>query len=260
MGGKDMSESVLIGGLNVDKVSRDSLADELIADVDRDLERPRLVFSVNGQGISMAATDPEFLDNIRKGDLRHADGMSVVFASRLLTRTPLPERVATTDFFHDAARAGEPKGLKFFFLGASEDVVRRAYYAAKDQYPEIEWVGFRDGYFSEDEEADVCRELVESGADVVWVGLGRPKQEAFCVRNAHRLQGITWMKTCGGLFDFLAGNNPRAPQWMQSLGLEWLFRTMQEPRRLLRRYIVTNAHAVWLFLTRSGRVARRLEP
>lgn len=255
-----MDSKVMIGGLAVDNVSRDGLAQWLARDVEVGLDRPKLVFSANGQGVSMAATNRAFADDIAKADIRHADGMSIVFASRLFTRTPLPERIATTDFFHDAAKVAEERKLKFFFLGASEEVVCEAYSAARQMYPNIDWVGFRNGYFDIDQEAEVCREIVESGADVVWVGLGRPKQEAFCVRNADRLKGVTWLKTCGGLFDFLAGKNSRAPDWMQAMGLEWLYRTLLEPRRLLMRYVVTNAHSIWLFITKSGTGAERAEP
>ena len=249
-----MSDKVMIGGVPVDVYSRDSLADQLARDVTAPLARPKLVFSANGQGISMAVTDQVFARDLEQADIVHADGMSIVFASRVFTRTHLPERIATTDFFHDAARVADKKRLKFFFLGAKEEVVRDAYAEAQKMYPNVDWVGFRNGYFTEDEEEQVCREIVATGADVVWVGIGRPKQEAFCVRNADRLAGVTWLKTCGGLFDFLAGRNSRAPSWMQSLGLEWAYRTLLEPRRLLWRYVVTNTHCLWLFLTKSGSI------
>ena len=79
------------------------------------------------------------------------------------------------------------------------------------------------------------------------------------MRNAHRLQGVTWLTTCGGLFDFLAGKNSRAPEWMQAAGMEWIYRTMLEPRRLAWRYFVTNPHAIWLFLTQTRKHPVKLE-
>lgn len=203
---------------------------------------PKLVFSSNGQGISLANRDRKFHDTMTKADMIHADGMSVVFASRLLG-TPLPERVATTDFFHNAARAAQREGLSFFMLGSSEAQNAKACEKIKEAYPDLKIVGRRNGYFPPEEEANVCAEIVASGADVLWIALGKPAQEEFCVRNKERLQGVGWLKTCGGLYAFLAGDAKRAPRWMQNAGLEWAFRAMQDPRRLLWRYLTTNPHA-----------------
>ncbi len=253
------SARVMIGGINVDKLASDEMAALMVDDVAARLPRPKLVFSANGHAISMAATDAAFAANLAQGDIRHADGMSIVFAARIFTPVRLPERIGTTDFFHIAARVAEVHHLKYFFLGGTEEVVSAAYCEARTKYPGIEWVGFRNGYFDDKDEPEICREIVASGADVVWVGLGRPKQEAFCVRNRKILGGVTWMKTCGGLFDFLAGKNSRAPEWMQNCGLEWAYRILQEPRRLVWRYTVTNTHSLWLFMTRSGSVIRNPE-
>jgi N-acetylglucosaminyldiphosphoundecaprenol N-acetyl-beta-D-mannosaminyltransferase len=87
---------------------------------------------------------------------------------------------------------------------------------------------------------------------VLWIGLGVPHQQRFVVRHRGLLDRVGLAKTCGGLFDFLAGKNSRAPQWMQDYGLEWLYRMSLEPRRLGWRYAVSNPHAVWLLATRSG--------
>ena len=92
---------------------------------------PKLVFSSNGQSISLAGSSPEFADAMNQADIIHADGMSVVLASRLLCRKPLPERIATTDFFHVAANSGELNGLRFYFLGGREEVNAKAYTRVK---------------------------------------------------------------------------------------------------------------------------------
>ena len=248
----DMIDKVMVGGITVDRLSSNDMATKLLNDVAAKAPCPKLVFSVNGQCVSMGATDAKFAADLNQGDICHADGMSIVFASRVFTKSPLPERISTTDFFHIAARAAEQHRLKFYFLGGSTDIVQVAYCEARKLYPNIEWVGYQNGYFHIDEEPEICRKIIASGADVVWVGLGRPKQEAFCVRNKKRLRGVAWVKTCGGLFDFLAGKNSRAPGWMQAIGFEWAYRIMLEPRRLWWRYVVTNIHSLILFMTRSG--------
>ena len=253
-----MFQTVVIGGIPTIVATRRQLAERMVADCfaakgTRDL--PRLVFSSNGQGIALAGSDPEFHRAMCEADMVHADGMSVVTASRYLTPTRLPERIATTDFFHDAAAAASEAGLSFFMLGASEEENLRACQETQRLYPTLRIVGRRHGYFRPDEEEEICREIRDSGADVLWVALGKPLQEHWCVRNRERLRGLGWVKTCGGLYGFLSGSTRRAPAAVQTLGFEWLYRTMQDPRRLFWRYLATNPQAIWYMIRRSGGTA-----
>jgi N-acetylglucosaminyldiphosphoundecaprenol N-acetyl-beta-D-mannosaminyltransferase len=215
---------------------------------------PKLAFSMNGQALSLAETDKEFRTAMRAADYIQADGQSLVFASRLLHRgASLPERISTTDFFHDAARIAQKKGVKFFMLGGTAESNAQAVKQARLLYPELQIVGSRNGYFDSSDEPNICREIVESGADVLWVGLGKPKEQLFCIRNRENLRGVAWIKTCGGLFDFLSGKNVRAPKWMQKAALEWFYRMALEPRRLFWRYFTTNIHSIFIIaIRRSG--------
>lgn len=240
-----------VGGIPTAVLTLEQLADAMIdscVQISSADNFPKLVFSSNGQAVSMAAHSVEFRTALLSADIIHADGMSIVVASKLLSPCALPERVATSDFFHVAARRGAQAELRFFLLGAREEVNRRAYDASRRLYPQVRWVGRRNGYFRIEQEPEVCEEIRASGANVVWVGLGRPRQEEFALRNRHRLGGVGWLKTCGGLMDFLADEKPRAPGWMQRSGIEWLFRLIQEPRRLGPRYAFTNLHAIWQFM------------
>lgn len=213
---------------------------------------PRLVFSSNGQGISLAGRDPEFARAMQAADIVHADGMPVVLASRWLTRTPLPERIATTDFFHQAAEAAIPHGLRFYMLGATEERNAAVCRAIARLYPDLKIVGRHHGYFPDSDSAAICADIVARGTDVLWVALGKPRQELWSVANRERLRGVGWLKTCGGLYGFLTAEEKRAPRWAQRAGLEWLFRAAQDPRRLGWRYLVTNPHAFYRLLRFSG--------
>lgn len=213
---------------------------------------PRLVFSSNGQGISLAGRDPAFARAMRAADIVHADGMPVVMASRWLTRTPLPERIATTDFFHEAASAAADAGLRFYMLGGTESVNDAVCRAIGRLYPSVRIVGRHHGYFSDADSPAVCEDIVASGADVLWVALGKPRQEYWSVANRDRLRGVGWVKTCGGLYGFLTGQERRAPAWARQAGLEWLYRAVQDPRRLGWRYLVTNPHSFYRLLRYSG--------
>lgn len=241
---------VQVGGIAMDRMTGPELAQQMVADWRRNVAAgrqlpARLVFDANGQAVSLYGRDAEFRAWMDQADLMHADGMSLVWASRLLTRAPLPERVATTDFFHDCAAAAEAAGLSFYMLGATREVNDAAAANVRAAYPNLRIAGHRDGYFAQSEEVGIIEEVVASGADVLWIARGRRFQEGFAIAHRHRLAGVTWIHPCGGLFDFLSGFVRRAPDWVQTIGMEWLYRTMQEPRRLFLRYFLTSPHAIY---------------
>jgi N-acetylglucosaminyldiphosphoundecaprenol N-acetyl-beta-D-mannosaminyltransferase len=257
--GARVYDRVTVGGIPTACVSRRQLGGLMIGDclAARGGRRsPRLVFASNGHAIALAAMDAQFRRQFGEADLIHADGAPVGAASKWLTGTPVPERSATTDSVFDAADAARQAGLKFYLLGSTEEINARAADKLRRAYPGIEIVGRRNGYFAREAEAAVCEAINASGADVVWVGLGVPLEYEFCLRNKGRLKA-GWIVTCGGCFNFAAGDYVRAPQWMQNNGLEWLHRLWREPRRLFWRYLVTNpiAIAMLLFRTSTARAA-----
>jgi len=247
---------VIIGGVKTACLSRKGLSTLMLADCLEARARPRapkLVFSVNGNSIARAAADPAFRRAYAEADLIHADGQPVVLASRLLTPTPIPERSATTDYFHDAAKTAAAHGLSFYLLGGTGQVNAAAAAEMQRLYPGLRIAGRRDGYFARADEEAVCADINSSGADIVWIGLGVPLEQDFAVRNRARLKA-GWLVTCGGCFNFVTGDYARAPGWMQRVGLEWLFRVLKEPRRLFWRYALTNPRALYMILTRSRAV------
>ncbi len=210
--------------------------------------RPFYSTSANGQVIALCHHDREFDAMLRQADQIHADGMSLVIFSRKFCRQALRERVATTDLVHAVAKRAEETGSRFYFLGGSEEVNRAAVEEMQRLYPRLVFSGRRNGYFSRAEEDAVLADIAASKTDILWVGFGIPLEQRFVSRNLDRLSGIAVIKTCGGLFDFLAGKNSRAPQWMQDMGLEWLYRAMLEPKRLGKRYLLTNPIAIYSLL------------
>jgi N-acetylglucosaminyldiphosphoundecaprenol N-acetyl-beta-D-mannosaminyltransferase len=213
---------------------------------------PPLITSANGQVVSLAARDAAVRRLFLSADLVHADGMPLVFASRLRSPTALPERVATTDLFHDVARLAEIEGASFYLLGAEPKVIERAVAKVRERYPRLAIAGYRNGYFDGDEDRAVD-EIDAAAPDVLWVGMGVPREQSFALRHRGRLTNVGAIKTAGGLFDFLSGKNRRAPAWMQAAGMEWLYRAALEPRRLLVRYLTTNPHAAYLLLAKPSR-------
>ncbi|MBV2150152.1 WecB/TagA/CpsF family glycosyltransferase [Sphingobium sp. AS12] len=211
--------------------------------------------SANGNVISQWASDPELRAVMSQADSIAADGVSVMWGAKLFAGEIIPDRAATTDLFHDLAEAAQQHGYSIYLLGATAEQNAKALERIRKLYPGLNIAGGRDGYFCLEEEAGVCEEIVKAGTDILFVGLGVGRQDFFVDRNISRLQGVGWVKTCGGLFDFLAGLRSRAPEWMQRNGLEWLYRTMLEPRRLLLRYATTNTRAIWMMITASGKAS-----
>jgi N-acetylglucosaminyldiphosphoundecaprenol N-acetyl-beta-D-mannosaminyltransferase len=215
-------------------------------------EPPMFLTSANGNVVARAARDPQFRDLLEQADGIDADGQPLVIASRLMTPHPIPERSATTDTFHDVAKAGAASGLRVYLLGGRDDVNAAAAAEMLELYPGVVLAGRRNGYFKLDDETAVVADINASKPDVLWVGLGVPNEQAFVVRNKSRMTGVGLVKTCGGLFDFVAGENSRAPKWMQDHALEWAYRLWLEPRRLFWRYVTTNVATVVLLALRTG--------
>jgi N-acetylglucosaminyldiphosphoundecaprenol N-acetyl-beta-D-mannosaminyltransferase len=247
--------AVQVGGLPIASINRADSA-QLMLDAAlhrRDSDLPPLIFSsANGQVLSMSARHSWVRELFLAADLIHADGTPLVLISRLLHKRPLPERVCTTDLFHDVARVAPARGARVFLLGATKDVIDEAARRIRALYPELDAAGHASGYLRRQGDEERIIELINAAhPDILWLGLGVPAEQAFAVRNRSRLR-VGLIKTSGGLFDYISGKNARAPQWMQRAGLEWAFRTYLEPRRLAGRYLATNPHALFLLLTRTA--------
>ncbi len=247
--------TVTIGGMSVARLRRDELAALMQADVARarggERTVPRVVTSANGSVIAAYNRDAEYRALIDRADVVDADGMPIVFASRLFCREPLEERIATTDFLLDAAALAAHENIRFFFLGSRPGVAARAAEHLRSRFPGLKVVGVRHGFFPPEAAEDICERVRASGADVLWVGMGSPAQERFAVEHRHLLGGVAWIRTCGGLFDHYGGGVSRAPKWMQAAGLEWLYRAAREPVRLGWRYLVTSPVAIYYLATRT---------
>lgn len=248
----DEIRHVIVGGVRTACLSRDALCRLMLEDArNKRLRAPaKLIFDVNGHALALARWDKAFRDDLAAADLLHADGQIIVAASKYLTTSPIPERSATTDLFHDAAAAAVLGGVSFYLLGGTEDVNARCTQRMLELYPDLHIAGRRNGYFSESEEEAICDAINASGADVVWVGLGKPKEQAFCIRNRYRLKA-SWLVTCGGCYNYVIGEYSRAPEWMQDIGMEWAHRLVTRPKQFLWRYLTTNPVALYLLLTQT---------
>ena len=237
-----------LGGLPIAVLDRAGTADLMIAAAQAGAarERPLVMTSANGEVISRCRNDANIAALFARADLISADGQPLVLASRLIGGPVLPERVATTDLFHDVAARAQKAGVSFYLLGASEEENRKACERARALYPRLHIVGRSHGYLDAAALERRVAEIDALGPGILWVALGVPREQEFCARFARRLRHVRVIKTSGGLLNFLSGKRARAPLWMQRCGLEWAYRVAQEPRRLFWRYAVTSPHAVYL--------------
>jgi N-acetylglucosaminyldiphosphoundecaprenol N-acetyl-beta-D-mannosaminyltransferase len=237
-----MTPRAEILGCSIDRLD---LPDTL-AEVERAIAARRYTqhMAINAAKLVAMHDDPKLWQIVDDCGLVSADGQSVVWASRLL-RDPLPERVAGIDLMDALLALAERRGYRVHFLGARADVLERAVAQLREKYPRIAIVGARDGYYAEDEADDVCAAIRASRADILFVAMSSPRKEYFLGEYGPHL-GVPFVMGVGGSIDVVAGVTRRAPAVWQRLGLEWLFRLLQEPRRMLRRYAVTNARFLWL--------------
>lgn len=206
---------------------------------------PARQVSVNAAKFVSMRDDPALRAAVQESEIISADGQSVVWAARLLRR-PLPERVAGIDLMHRLLDRAERDGWRVFLLGATQEVLDAVLERLAESHPRLIVVGRHHGYFRETDEDELCAAIRSAGPDLLLVAMSSPRKELWVARHQQRL-GVPLSMGVGGAFDVLAGRVRRAPPPVQRAGFEWLFRLLQEPRRLAWRYAATNVRfLLWL--------------
>jgi N-acetylglucosaminyldiphosphoundecaprenol N-acetyl-beta-D-mannosaminyltransferase len=221
-------------GVPIDHATFDSLL-ELIAGWISAGDRLHQICTVSPEFVMIAQDDPDFMQVLRAADLCVADGVGLLFAARYLGH-PLPERVTGSDGVPLIAKRAAHEAWKLFLLGAGPGVAEQAAARLIEHCPGLQVVGTYAGRPSPDEEAEIVERVNASGADILLVAYGAPRQDLWIAQNRARLNVHVAMGV-GGTFDFIAGVVPRAPRWMQRVALEWLYRLYKQPsrwRRMLR--------------------------
>ncbi len=190
-------------------------------------------------------TDSVLADSVKACDMINIDGMGVVLGARFCGHQ-ITERVAGVDLFHELLAMSATRDFPVFLLGAEEEVVAKTANKVKSLYPQLNLAGFHHGYFWDDEEA-IVQMIKDSSAKLLFVAITSPKKENFINKWQDKL-GVDFVMGVGGTFDVVAGKVKRAPVWMQKYGLEWLYRIIQEPGRMWKRYLVTNSKFAWLLV------------
>ncbi|MBI1388092.1 MAG: exopolysaccharide biosynthesis polyprenyl glycosylphosphotransferase [bacterium] len=231
-------------GIDIDSLT----ADEFLGRIDEFVHSriPHQVSYLNADCLNKCWSDRAYRETIAGSDLVYADGMGVVWASRLFGH-PLPERLNANDLLPEFCRRAVEKQYRIFLLGGEPGVAQGAAEAFVERHPGLNIVGSHHGYFKDEDEAAVIEEIKAAQPDILIVGMGAPKQELW-IREHLKELGVSVAWGVGGLLDYTARGIQRAPVWMRKAGLEWLWRLCLEPRRLWKRYLLGNI----LFTFRVG--------
>jgi len=225
------------------------VAEEAIA------RRQRLLIGVvNAAKLVNMRKDESLRRAVLGADMILADGMSVVWACWLLRRR-LPERVAGIDLMVRLLERAHEKRYRVYCLGATQEVLDTVARRIEREYPNATIVGARHGYFSDDEEAGIAEQIAVARPDILFAAMSSPKKERFLARWGLHMN-VPVCHGVGGAFDVMAGKVKRAPAAWQRCGMEWLYRVVQEPGRMWRRYLVTNT-AFMILLARELAMAVR---
>jgi N-acetylglucosaminyldiphosphoundecaprenol N-acetyl-beta-D-mannosaminyltransferase len=199
-----------------------------------------------GKVVSMMK-DKELFNSVLSCDIINADGQSIVWAARFLGKN-IPGRVAGVDLMQELIKLAALKGYKCYFFGAKEEVVSKVVERYSFEYGSQIIAGYRNGYFTEEEEPEIARQIAESGAHMLFVAITSPRKENFLHKYQNVLKDINFTMGVGGSFDVLAGITKRAPKWVQNMGMEWFVRLAQEPGRMWKRYLVGNTVFIYMVL------------
>ena len=239
---------VEIIGVPISAVNMESCVERIFRDLDS--TKGKYICVSNVHTTVMAHEDPQYLKVQAESFLSIPDGKPLSIVGR--KTCPEMDRVTGPDLMRRLFEISKEKKLNHFFYGNTAENLEKLMEVLHKDYPWLQVCGYEPSVFrdmSEQEETELAERINATKPDFVWVALGAPRQELFCHRMVGRINGL--MVGVGGAFNILAGIVPEAPMWMQNMSLEWLYRLMQEPKRLFKRYAVTNTKFLWYLTARK---------
>ena len=236
-------------GCPVDCITSYELLEEIKVGILKN-DSPKVIQFINANKVSMVRRDLSFGSILKRTDYVLADGKPMLPMAALLGLS-IPERIDGIGLMQKLLRLAHNEKFTIYLLGARQDIVEKCVKKICKDYPGLTVVGFRNGYFSEDEFPDIAAEIRATSPDFLFLGIGSPTKERLADQWKEEL-GARVIQGVGGSFDVMAGLVKRAPAWMQSAGIEWLHRVIQEPRRMFWRYLITNGSCLWVFFNEFG--------
>ena len=237
-------------GCPVDCLTSEELLNELTESI-RGWQPEKIIQFVNANKVAMVRREPWMGKVLERADYVLADGKPMLPMAALLG-IRIPERIDGIGLMHKLLKLADRECFSVYLLGAKQEIVEECVRRIRVDFPRARIAGYRNGYFKEAEISSIAATVCEAAPDFLFLGMGSPLKERLADEWKEQL-GARVIQGVGGSFDVLAGIVKRAPGWMQRWGIEWLFRVLQEPRRMFFRYVKTNSACLWIFLKAVGR-------
>jgi N-acetylglucosaminyldiphosphoundecaprenol N-acetyl-beta-D-mannosaminyltransferase len=234
-----MTERIDLLGCRFDAITERDTVDLVFEWIAARERKTHHLITVNVAILMMAKSDPMLARSIERADLVVVDGKPLVWTSKWVG-APVPEKVSGVDLMRSLLEAGNERGLSVFLLGTTQDRLDALERVIRAMYPNVVIAGTRNGYFKAPDYPAVTQQIREAKADLLLVGMPAPFKEIWCEEQREALATPAILGV-GGAFDVMAGFVPRAPRFVQEAGLEWAWRLAMEPRKLWKRYLVTNS-------------------
>lgn len=208
--------------------------------------RPHMIFTPTAELIVRANKDAELRKKYNQTDILTVDSYVVYYSAKLFGK-PVKEPVSAARITLNFLPIAHKKNYRIYLLGAKEEVVCKVVENLQKQYPGINIIGWHNGYFDFNNDEEIVQDIVNANPDVLFVAMSSPLKENFIYKNLSRMN-VPVSIGVGGTFDIIAGKCNLAPEWISKIGLEWFYRLIQEPKRLYKRYLVTNTKFIWLLI------------
>lgn len=231
-------------GCPVDCLTSEVLLAELTESI-RGRQPAKVIQFVNANKVAMVRSEPRMGEQLKRADYVLTDGRPMLPMAALLGIT-IPERIDGIGLMYKLLRLADREGFSIYLLGARQEIVEECVRRLGQNHPGARVVGYRNGYFKEPEIPAIAAAVRAAAPDFLFLGMGSPMKERLADEWKEQL-GARVIQGVGGSFDVMAGIVKRAPLWMQRVGIEWLYRVLQEPRRMFWRYVKTNGSCLWLF-------------
>lgn len=231
-----MRDTITILGVSIDNVNLEECGQKTKELIESSNKSCKMVVAPNTEFIMRAQEDKEFFDILKQADFATPDSVGVMIGGKL-QKKPFKQRIPGQAYFREIFRVAEKEGWTIYLLGGKDDVPDKAKEKLQNDFPNAKIVGVHEGFFEKDSEEDVIKEINSLKPNILFVAMGAPIQEKWIYNNKHRLQ-VDIATGQGGTFDYEAGRIRRAPRWVQTIGMEWLWRLIIQPSRIIRMIVL----------------------
>ncbi len=231
-----MRDTITILGVPIDNVTADEagkITEDLIKESNKSC---KMIFAPNVEIIMMAQKDEEFFNILKESSLSTPDSIGVTIGAKLQKKS-FKERIPGQSYFRKIIELSNEKGYSIYLLGGRPGIAKKAKENLEKIFPNVNIVGLHHGYFDENEEKEVIKEINMLKPNVLFVALGAPKQEKWIKKHRQELK-VDVATGQGGTYDYEAGRIKRAPIWIQKIGMEWFWRLLKEPKRIKRQMVL----------------------